>query len=51
MRAAVEISSRSFSMASDEQRARWQRIGRGLSIHWPDVDEDLSVPHLRGLSD
>jgi hypothetical protein len=37
--------------ASDEQRAHWQRIGRGLGIHWPDIDEDLSVAHLLGLSD
>jgi len=37
--------------ASDVQRARWRRIGRGFSVHWPDVDEDLSVAHLLGLSD
>jgi Protein of unknown function (DUF2442) len=37
--------------ATDEQRSHWQRIGRGLGIHWPDVDEDLSVAHLLGLSD
>ena len=37
--------------ATDEQRAHWRRIGRGLGVHWPDVDEDLSVAHLLGLSD
>jgi Protein of unknown function (DUF2442) len=37
--------------ATDEQRAHWQRIGRGLGIHWPDVDEDLRVAHLPGMSD
>ena len=32
--------------AHPSQRARWQLIGRGYGIHWPDVDEDISV---RGL--
>ncbi len=29
--------------ASDAQRANWQIIGSGFGIHWPDIDEDLSV--------
>ena len=29
--------------ASPEQRSRWRLIGRGQGIHWPDVDEDVSV--------
>lgn len=29
--------------ATDEQRHNWQLIGSGVGIHWPDVDEDLSV--------
>ena len=37
--------------ATDEQRSHWQRNGRGFGVHWPDVDEDLSVAHLLGLSD
>jgi len=37
--------------ATAEQRANWKPIGRGLGIHWPDVDEDVSVAHLFGLSD
>jgi len=37
--------------ATDEQRGHWQSIGRGLGIHWPDVDEDLHVAHLLGMSD
>ena len=32
--------------ASAEQRARWRLVGKGDGIHWPDVDEDISV---RGL--
>jgi uncharacterized protein DUF2442 len=29
--------------ASDRQRADWRLIGRGEGVHWPDVDEDVSV--------
>ncbi len=32
--------------ATDEQRANWERAGAGFGIHWPDVDEDLSVAGL-----
>jgi hypothetical protein len=32
--------------AEPSQRTRWQLVGRGYGIHWPDVDEDISV---RGL--
>lgn len=32
--------------ADPSQRIRWQLVGRGAGIHWPDVDEDISI---RGL--
>jgi Protein of unknown function (DUF2442) len=32
--------------ASDEQRRNWRLIGRGQGIHWPDIDEDVSVASL-----
>jgi hypothetical protein len=35
--------------ASDEQRANWRLIGRGEGVHWPDLDEDVSVNALLGL--
>jgi hypothetical protein len=25
------------------ERAKWELIGRGEGIHWPDLDEDISV--------
>ncbi len=28
------------------QRKRWRLIGRGIGIHWEDLDEDLSVAGL-----
>lgn len=32
--------------ASSEQRSNWRLLGDGEGIHWPDVDEDLSVAGL-----
>ena len=29
-----------------EERQNWRLIGRGVGIHWPDLDEDLSVEGL-----
>lgn len=36
--------------ATPQERAKWKIAGGGYGIHWPDVDEDLSVEGLlRGL--
>ncbi|MBL7120137.1 MAG: DUF2442 domain-containing protein [Dehalococcoidia bacterium] len=32
--------------ATEEQRNRWRLIGKGVGIHWEDLDEDLSVEGL-----
>jgi len=32
--------------ATPAQRANWIKAGGGFGIHWPDVDEDLSVAGL-----
>ena len=32
--------------ADDAQRRNWQIAGGGYGIHWPDLDEDLSVEGL-----
>ena len=32
--------------ATDGQRRNWRLIGRGQGIHWPDIDEDISVASL-----
>jgi hypothetical protein len=32
--------------ASLEALAEWRLIGRGVGIHWPKLDEDLSVRRL-----
>lgn len=31
---------------SKRERTRWRLIGRGLGIHWSDLDEDISVEGL-----
>jgi hypothetical protein len=38
-----------LAAADDKQRANWELLGDGQGIHWPDIDEDLSVSGiLRG---
>ena len=29
-----------------EERANWRLVGRGMGIHWPALDEDISVENL-----
>lgn len=35
-----------LSEATREQRQKWRLIGRGQGIHWPEVDEDISIASL-----
>jgi hypothetical protein len=35
-----------LSYGSHEERNHWELIGDGEGIHWPDLDEDLSVEGL-----
>ena len=32
--------------ATPEQRAKYEIGGGGISLHWPDIDEDLSIAGL-----
>ena len=32
--------------ASAAQRTNWRLIGRGVGVHWPDIDEDIAVSTL-----
>ncbi|MBW7889296.1 MAG: DUF2442 domain-containing protein [Bacteroidetes bacterium] len=36
--------------ASEQQRKNWRLIGKGIGIHWEDVDEDISVKSLLAAS-
>src|SRR5437763_1047354 len=31
---------------TDKERQNWQRIGAGYGVHWPDLDEDISVENM-----
>ena len=35
-----------LSNGRPDERERWEPIGRGDGIHWPELDEDLSVEGL-----
>ena len=35
-----------LSQATQKQLANWELLGDGEGIHWPDLDEDLSVVGL-----
>ena len=32
--------------ATNQQRDKWRLIGRGIGIHWDELDEDISIPAL-----
>ncbi|MGH7856217.1 MAG: DUF2442 domain-containing protein [Candidatus Binatia bacterium] len=38
-----------LASASAKERDNWRLIGGGVGIHWPDLDEDVSVASLLGL--
>lgn len=35
-----------LAQGSPTERANWRLIGPGTGIHWPDLDEDISVEGL-----
>lgn len=35
-----------LSDATPEQRDNWQISGGGAYVHWPDVDEDISIESM-----
>lgn len=35
-----------LSRASPRERKHYKLIGRGIGIHWPELDEDISVENL-----
>lgn len=37
--------------ASEVDRETFELYGDGYAIHWPNLDEDISVPGLLGLPD
>jgi hypothetical protein len=39
-------SHRRLHGAAPSQLANWTLVGRGIGLHWPELDEDLSVAGL-----
>ena len=39
-----------LATANEMQRKEWRTIGGGVGIHWPALDEDISVAELLGGS-
>ncbi len=35
-----------LAQGTQTERSNWRLIGRGESIHWPDLDEDIRVESL-----
>ena len=35
-----------LSQGTPEEVSNWQVIGRGQGVHWPELDEDVSVENL-----
>jgi hypothetical protein len=35
-----------LAYGSPRERQRWRIIGNGIGIHWPDLDEDISISAL-----
>ena len=46
----IEWSPR-LKRATPRQRNDWRLIGGGTGIHWPEIDEDLSVESLLSTTD
>jgi len=36
----------SLRKATDKQRNNWRLVGKGVGVHWDDLDEDISVEGL-----
>lgn len=32
--------------ANEAQRKHWRLIGRGIGVHWPEIDENIAVETL-----
>lgn len=35
-----------LNLAAKHERANWRLVGNGEGIHWPDLDEDISLEGL-----
>ena len=35
-----------LAQATPAQRSNWKLVGRGYGVHWPEIDEDISLEML-----
>jgi hypothetical protein len=35
-----------LAAATQSERCNWQLLDQGIGIHWPDIDEDISIESL-----
>jgi hypothetical protein len=35
-----------LAYGTPDERNKWELIGDGVGVHWPDLDEDISVENL-----
>jgi len=40
-----------LAAATSEQRANWEITGLGTAIYWPDIDEELGLAGMLGVSE
>ena len=45
----LTTQSKRLAAATQEQRARVEVSPSGYGLHWPDIDEDLSIDGLLGV--
>ena len=45
----IALVSKRFAGASQPQRGNFEISASGYGIHWPDIDEDLSIDGLLGV--
>lgn len=36
--------------ANETQRKNWRLIGKGVGVHWPEIDEDVAVSTLMKIA-
>ena len=46
----LSVSTR-LSNATPAERDRWTVAPQGISVHWPDVDEDIAIWEILGIAE
>ena len=51
--ASTRLPARSaeLSQATQAERDHWTIGPRGISVHWPDIDEDIAIWEILGIAE